>query len=343
MSRRRAAGVLGALLLATSLASANDGVPDSNNRFPAVGFYFVASSRPGGPLNAESYCSGTLIAEDLFLTAAHCTFRDTRRFVEPLVYQSAEAWVSFDPIAQDNDFRCFLIEGGYPGSKFLPCDQGTRHHPTFHKARSTGITHPEYPMLRRLGDGTLVIQELFRTPNTDLGVLVLEEPIAGTAPLPTAPLGLLGQVDRSGLAALGVGYGLNYHKSIPADPDQPHGAGPTNFLGDYGIRRIADLGKIRTITGDQVVPTQRSARGEDSVCDRDAGSPLFLVEDGVVDATVVGVLTGGAGWCQGDHDPYQRVDTPSTVAFLDCVRDAPTMRAACACGVEETLGLCEGF
>jgi hypothetical protein len=328
-----------AIALYASGASASDGEPDLANAYPAVGFYHVVFNYPGEPLDTYGGCSGSLISSRIFLTAAHCTFYDSRRLVEEPAYERAEAWVSFDPVVSDNDFRCYLQDIGYPGAQELTCDEATRNHPTFHKAFNVGITHPSYADIKRLGSGALAIRE-FAPGYTDIAVLLLEDPIENIDPLPLPAQGLLNDLDRSGFELVGVGYGLDYHKSIPATPEQPGGNGPTNFVGDYGVRRVARLGGIRSITQSTIVPTQQNALGDDSVCYWDSGSPLFLAREGVVDQTIVGVLTGGALWCMGAYDPYQRIDIPSSRDFLQCVAQAPSPSAACECGAEGTLGLC---
>ena len=340
MFTRLASVSLFTLALCATGASASDGDPDTANAYPAVGFYHVAFNFPGERLETYGGCSGSLIAPQTFLTAGPCTFYDSRRLVEEPAYERAEAWASFDPVVSDNDFRCFLQDIGYPGAQALACDQATRNHPTFYKAFNAGITHPDYADIKRLGSGALAIKE-FAPGYTDIAVLLLEDPVQHINPLPLPAQGLLDGLDRSGVELVGVGYGLNYHKSIPAKPDQPGVDGPTNFVGDYGVRRIAELGGIRTITPTTIVPEQQNALGDDSVCYWDSGSPLFLERDGVVDRTIVGVLTGGALWCMGAYDPYQRVDIPPAREFLQCVAQAPSPSEACECGAEAALGLCE--
>jgi hypothetical protein len=343
MQHRVAAGLALAFLAHASTAAASDGVADSGNTYPAVGMYFVASQPVGQPLEAWAYCSGTLIAKNVFLTAAHCTFYDTVRAFDRS-YAYAEAWVSFDPVALENDFRCFLIDKKIKGSASLTCDAAARTvpAPTFRKAASTGITNPDYPTIRTLGDGSIQLKELFAPGDTDTAALYLEKAVNGIAPLPTAGQGTLGAVAPAGTPLLGVGYGLDYHRSLPAHPEQPGGEGPTTFEGDVGVRRLANVGTVRDLTSDWIVPTQRNTQGEDSLCYGDSGSPLFRRDaaTGAVVKQVIGVLTGGALWCMGANDPYQRVDTPSAVAFTSCLKAARSADEACRCGVEDQLGLC---
>jgi hypothetical protein len=91
-----------ALLAAAPAQAITYGQPD-NGQHPAVGALIVDEAPAG---DAELWCSGTLVAADKFLTAAHCTFDITS---DALVY------VSFaeDPMKD-------------PGS-WIPSDAGTEH------------------------------------------------------------------------------------------------------------------------------------------------------------------------------------------------------------------------
>jgi len=80
------------LVLGTLPASAvTFGEPDYNNH-PNVGAMLV------GEENAEKdfYCSGTLIAPDVFLTAAHCTDFAAANDVDP-----HDVWVTFDSVIDE--------------------------------------------------------------------------------------------------------------------------------------------------------------------------------------------------------------------------------------------------
>jgi V8-like Glu-specific endopeptidase len=57
----------------------------------------VADWREPGSGNLELFCSGTLIAPDVFLTAAHCTASLDARGIEP-----DEVFVTFDPVFDEN-------------------------------------------------------------------------------------------------------------------------------------------------------------------------------------------------------------------------------------------------
>ncbi len=65
------------------------GQPDENNDYPNVGAMIV--QEPDG--EKYFYCSGTLIAPDVFLTAAHCTAAADERGADP-----HDVWVTFDQV-----------------------------------------------------------------------------------------------------------------------------------------------------------------------------------------------------------------------------------------------------
>jgi hypothetical protein len=325
------------LLMSSTVARGNDGELDASGEYPAVGV-MTAVVTLGEQLEwAGTFCSGTLIASDTYLTAGHCLFGDARDAMEAPDFV-VEYWVSFDSVVEDDDFFCFLQTIG-PYDVY--CDPGRVKPVTFHHA-SVRIIHHEYARITQEGNGTLNIQELFTKDYIDLAVLLLDETPMGITPVPTAGLGTFDDKNEyKGIPLIDVGYGLDFHKFTPAEPMQPGGAGPTTFQGDSGVRRIADIGTIREITSQTIIPTQQSALGEDSVCYGDSGSPLFLRNaDGTMAQMVSGVLTGWAQWCAGAYDPFWRVDTLEAVGFLACVEAATTTQEACECGIEDRLGLC---
>ena len=329
------------LFMTSGVAHGSDGVFDANDEYPAVGVVAAVVTISGELDFVGAFCSGTLISPDTYLTAGHCLFFDTRReFVVPGYV--AEYWISFDSVVEDNDFSCFLEDIGHPNAGDVDCDQGSVNGVTFHAA-SVRVVHPDYASIIQQGDGTLNIQELLTKHHIDLAVLLLETPVNNITPLMTAPLGTFDDKNSfKGTPLVNVGYGFDCHKSIPATPAHPGGDGPTTFQGAFGIRRIANIGTLRGISSQTMIPTQQSALGEESVCFGDSGSPLFLRDaDGTVNSTVSGVLTGWALWCMGAYDPFARVDTLEGVSFLGCVEAASTTQEACECGIEDQLGLCD--
>jgi secreted trypsin-like serine protease len=83
-----AAAVLGALVFAAPAGAITNGAPDGN-RHPNVGGLVAPTAYSDG---TWLYCSGTLIAPQVFLTAAHCGDADTER-----------VRVTFDTAYEDGD------------------------------------------------------------------------------------------------------------------------------------------------------------------------------------------------------------------------------------------------
>ncbi|GIU99024.1 MAG: hypothetical protein KatS3mg014_0640 [Actinomycetota bacterium] len=141
---RRTFVLLAALALAPALAvpagAITDGVPDGEGH-PYVGL-MVAQDADGNPLWR---CSGTLISEDLFLTAGHCTEAPA---------DHVEIWFAPGPIEVDPD---------YPAEDGNRC-AGISGYPCVGDVGGTPYTHPQYD------------PDAFWLH--DLGVVVLDEPMA---------------------------------------------------------------------------------------------------------------------------------------------------------------------
>jgi hypothetical protein len=331
-----------AILSLPNLAVAGDGDFDVDNVFPAVGRIAGLVTVSGDVRYAGAYCSGSLVAEDVFLTAGHCQFYDVPRLAEVPGY-AVEYWVSFNNIVSNNDFFCHLHDIDHPNKGDLSCKPGAVNGAVFHKAL-VSVVHPEYAPIIDTNGTQKILDLLIFQGSADLSLLVLETPIDDIVPLEIAPLGKFDpKKEFLGQPLTGVGYGVNFHKSIPATPDQPGGNGPTNFGGSGAFRRIAEIGSLQGVSALWMTPTQNNARGEDSICFGDSGSPLFFGAFGdEVDQTVSGVLSWGASpWCKGAHDFYSRVDSPQAASFIGCVMDASSAAEVCECGIEEKFGLCD--
>ena len=144
-----------AMVLASGMASAiTYGQPDGN-RHPYVGTLVGADD-----VNGEfGYCTGTLIAPDVFLTAAHCTAEQP---------EDEEFGFEFRGVTFDNVYD--------PGtSRVYP---GTLH------------THPGWP-------GTSSVSGVGPDFH-DIAVVVLDEEVAGIQPASLPSAGLLDQLANDG-------------------------------------------------------------------------------------------------------------------------------------------------
>jgi hypothetical protein len=366
------AAAAGAMLLCPRPTAASTGVVDDGNQFPAVGaFYELTVNADGSVEWAEESCSVALVADDIVISAAHCT----AYYLEHVgvAGPSNEAWVSFDVIASRNDFHCFLRDNGLAGhvagpsdntgADQLPCSRdgagnplenepGIPPHPapTFRKVMNTGyfagtpvavgVTHPDYLRDEASPDGTYR-RELNNLANLpDLAVLILEAPLSSPAPLSLASLGYIDALTQvQQIPMVGVGYGLNWGK-VPGTQPSGGGSGPLQVISGSGMRRIADIGTIQNVHQRSIVPSQRPNQGDATVCYGDSGSPVFLDanRDGQLEPVIAGILSGWTNWCQGSHDPYSRVDTAEAGGFLDCVLGAASAAAVRACGAEAGIG-----
>jgi hypothetical protein len=173
---RRRPRILSVLLLVVLMAGLTTpavaivfGEPDTENRFPNVGSIVV--NVPELELELIQFCSGTLIDDDVFLTAAHCT-----DFLEQLAdaFPRMEVLVTFDQ----------TIDAG--GTFFT----GTMHtNPNFNAFRGRpGLSDPG-----------------------DIAVIVLDDEPEGITPASLPEAGMLDQLNRERVLRdtrfTAVGYG----------------------------------------------------------------------------------------------------------------------------------------
>jgi hypothetical protein len=165
-----AAALVGSLVLgALPAAGITFGTIDTNNLYRNVGALIADwdEESPGPDL----LCSGTLIDEDVFLTAAHCTFFLESEGIE-------EVWVTFDlTYDEEAENPSGLIAGEY------------HHHPLFTNFSGPGGNADPH----------------------DVAVVVLDEPVVGVDPaeLPTVDqLGDMGKEELRTATFAAVGYGV---------------------------------------------------------------------------------------------------------------------------------------
>ena len=253
-----------AVLLASGMASAiTYGQPDGDEH-PYVGA-LVGSDEEGEFV----FCSGTLIAPDVFLTAAHCTLGIEQFGVE-------FRGVTFDNVY---DPATSVV---YPG--------------TLH-------THPGWP-------GTSSVQGVGPDFH-DIGVVVLDEEVAGIQPASLPSAGLLDQLANDGELKdqrfTVVGYGTTERTHEP-------GSGTPVFDG-FGTRRYA-VSSFSALNKTVLRLAQNPSTGDGGTCFGDSGGPHFLGAGAQeTDVTVSIGAPKGDLRCRAMNQTY-RLDTPSARAFL---------------------------
>jgi len=253
-----------AVLLASGMASAiTYGQPDGNQH-PYVGTLVVADEQ-----GEFSGCTGTLIAPDVVLTAAHCT------------YGFEQFGLEFRGVTFDNvyDPGTSVV---YPGTPYP--------HPDFHFP-GPGSDAPWW--------------------GQDIGVVVLDEDVAGIRPASLPSAGLLDQMAKDGdlkdQRFTVVGYGVT---EVTHEP----GSGAPVF-GERGTRRYA-VSSFSALNQDFLRVSINPSTDDSGACYGDSGGPNFLgagpSETDVIAS--IGSLKGDIR-CQAMNDTY-RLDTPSARAFL---------------------------
>lgn len=267
---------------APALAITN-GVPDGDGH-PNVGtpFFIHVFETEEGPVTVnDSFCTGTLIAEDILLTAGHCFFGRTEA--------PDNLWVSFDP-------NFTPVE-----ADFIPPADPTPNQP---RVQVSGIlVDPEFT------NASLGIHE----DNADIAVLFLDlsttvgGPLPAPAALPTQ--GLLGEMRAMnglhGQKFTAVGYG----RFVVFGQGQP-------FFPDPFERRAAESEYLALGPG-YLVLSMNPATDDGGTCFGDSGGPNFLrLEDGteVIAATTI----QGDAVCRATNVVY-RLDTERARTFLESV------------------------
>jgi hypothetical protein len=202
-----------------------------------------------------TFCSGTLVDEDVVLTAGHCT----SLWSDP-TYAIDELWVTFDPYAAVNP-DTWMPTGG-----------------TWYLSHSW-VTHPDYV------DANWPF-------TTDFGLAFLDSPVAGIDPaaLPAPYLvdDLIGENGQTNVRFNDVGYGQN-GVSFEEKPYVRN----YDFIRRYSEQRYnPSEGAVGTQDPMWLILQNNPSGNHGGACGGDSGSGIFTDEPGAGD-TVLSVHTGG--------------------------------------------------
>jgi secreted trypsin-like serine protease len=223
-------------------------------------------------------CSGTLVSPTVVLTAAHCTDGVVGRTL--VTFDSVIAEQAPPPFPEAADPSRGYTDEEIADAGYLA---GTAH------------THPAY-------------SDFTDTNNwNDVGVVVLDAPVAGIAPATIAPLGTLDTIDQSDLSKTlftAVGYGTEVRKA-DSGPQKPT---PMTYP---LLRRYVEMpGQKLTPQIIQTNGNPNDNKGTGGTCTGDSGGPLLL------DGQIVAVTSyGNNDVCRGIGG-YQRVDIAAAQDWL---------------------------
>lgn len=228
-------------------AAAITGGQEDENRHPYGALLLV----PG-----FGFCSGTLIDEDLVLTAGHC-IRSLK------TNEIQELWVTFDPYAAVDPATWEITDGTwYTASSW-------KEHP--------GYTASDLPFIF----------------DYDYGLVFLDKPVVDIAPaaLPEKWIvdGLVGTTGQTNLLFNDVGYG----QSGVSFEQKPY-VGNFDFIRKFSIQRYNPSNGSFVGTRDPrlLILQNNPSENHGGACNGDSGSGIFL-DSGQSADTILAVHTGG--------------------------------------------------
>lgn len=233
---RVAAAVAGtAMLLLTATAPAAaviDGTTDTTNSFPNVG---------GLQLQFEGewfdFCTGTLVAPDVVLTAAHCTAFFDGGVGDPDALGPDDWRVSFEADPDENST--------YYGADHF-------------------VVHPDWLANQAGPGGGNSKMSFLKDGLEDIALVFLTEDVDNVTPAPVADAGYLDGLDLTSETFTVVGYGTDEYIT-------GSGASPMAITVYDGARSYKG---VSVITEHDLFP-DRFVKITKSVCFGDSGGPLF--------------------------------------------------------------------
>jgi Trypsin len=279
------------VVLAASPASAITYGELDKGEHPYVGFMiFFDPAEPGW-----FSCSGTLLDEDTFLTAGHCTFPvGTDGELTPGNTGGTDVWVTFDPT---DALAGWPARADYPDEESL-YDARRAWLESHGFIQGAAIPHPEY-------------DDFAGFPvNYDVGVVQLSQDVEMRTYGELAPLGtaeqLAGTTGRTRNSALveNVGYGIQSVQPKPMDETTRYKS--TSRIAEVN-GKASKSGNLHTLNN----PSAVGGRG--GTCFGDSGGPVLVNNTNDVIAVV---SYGFSATCHG-ADYSWRVDTVDSYLFLD--------------------------
>jgi hypothetical protein len=276
--RRRFVALLSVILAglvfapAPTASASTGGTVDSTNQYSAVGL--IAFYDDG----VRYRCTATLVSPTVLVTAAHCTFSVEGRTAVTFAPLIANAPPSGLPVAAT------------PAAGYTQAEASSAGY-----VSGTGVTHPDYSDFTDMDNWN------------DLGVVVLDQPVAGITPMEFAPVGTLDAIASSQLRKTlfrAVGYGTEVRKA-DSGPQKPT---PMSYP---IVRRYVDMpGQKLTPQILQTNGNEHDNAGTGGTCFGDSGGPVLL--NGKIVAVTSYGYTANCRYLGG----YQRVDIPVSRTFL---------------------------